>query len=183
MPRLSAGQQARTSGRAPESHSVLARRMLRLRLVVALACATAGALPFHRRDGLQAVVPPDPRAAFPTDARACRGGQDRGMSRALQLGGRAALLNVAYRVALRPRLASWGATDEEARSSLPGDDVLSVGAPTSTMGITIDAPAADVWPWLVQMGCDRAGWYSHDRLDNGGRPSADRIVPDWQRVS
>lgn len=51
------------------------------------------------------------------------------------------------------------------------------------MGITIDAPPADVWPWLVQMGCDRAGWYSHDKLDNGGRPSADRIVPDWQRVS
>src|SRR3954468_19700106 len=100
------------------------------------------------------------------------------MSRALQLGGRVALLNVAYRVALRPRLASWGATDEEARSSLPGDDVLPVGAPTSTMGITIDAPAADVWPWLVQMGCDRAGWYSHDRLDNGGgapaRPGARR---------
>jgi hypothetical protein len=105
------------------------------------------------------------------------------MSKALQLAGRAALLNAAYRVVLRPRLASWGATDEEARASLPGDDVLPVGAPTSTMGITIDAPPADVWPWLVQMGCDRAGWYSHDKLDNGGRPSAEQIVPDWQRVS
>jgi proline iminopeptidase len=105
------------------------------------------------------------------------------MSNALQLAGRATLLNAAYRVVLRPRLASWGATDEEARPSLPRDDVLPVGAPTSTMGITIDAPPADVWPWLVQMGRDRAGWYSHDKLDNGGRASADRIVPDWQRVS
>jgi hypothetical protein len=34
---------------------------------------------------------------------------------------------------------------------------------------------------VVQMGCGRAGWYSHDRLDNGGRPSAERIVPEWQR--
>lgn len=50
----------------------------------------------------------------------------------------------------------------------------------ATHGITIDAPPDAVWPWLVQMGCDRAGWYSHDRLDNGGRPSADRILPEDQ---
>lgn len=105
------------------------------------------------------------------------------MSRALQFAGRAALLNVAYRVALRPRLASWGATDEETRAGLPGDDILPVGATTSTMGVTIDASPADVWPWLVQMGCDRAGWYSHDMLDNAGRPSAERIVSEWQRIS
>jgi hypothetical protein len=36
---------------------------------------------------------------------------------------------------------------------------------------------------LVQMGCDRAGWYSWDRLDNGGRPSARRIHPEWQSIS
>jgi hypothetical protein len=106
-----------------------------------------------------------------------------GMSTALQIAGRAALLNAAYRAVLRPRLASWGATDEETRASLPGDDIVPVGAGTTTMGTTIDAPPADVWPWLVQMGCDRAGWYSHDRLDNGGRPSAEQIVSDWQRVS
>jgi proline iminopeptidase len=105
------------------------------------------------------------------------------MSKALQLASRAALLNVAYRVALRPRLARWGATDEEARESLPGDDILPAGAVTSTMATTIDAPPEDVWPWLVQMGCDRAGWYSHDLLDNAGRPSADHIVDEWQRVS
>jgi hypothetical protein len=40
-----------------------------------------------------------------------------------------------------------------------------------------------VWPWLVQMGCDRAGWYSWDRLDNGGTPSAERIQPEWQDIS
>jgi proline iminopeptidase len=92
-------------------------------------------------------------------------------------------MNVGYRAALQPRLATWGASDEEARASLPGDDVLPVGAVTSTMGTTIDAPPAAVWPWLVQMGCGRAGWYSYDLLDNGGKPSAEQIAPDWQRVS
>ena len=37
-----------------------------------------------------------------------------------------------------------------------------------------------MWPWLVQMGCDRAGFYSWDRLDNGGRPSAENVHPEWQ---
>jgi hypothetical protein len=97
--------------------------------------------------------------------------------------GSAALLNAAYRATLRPRLATWGASDQEARANLPGDDVLPVGATTSTMGTTIDAPPAAVWPWLVQMGCERAGWYSYDVLDNGSRPSAEHIVPGWQRVS
>ena len=40
------------------------------------------------------------------------------------------------------------------------------------MAVTIDAPPDQVWPWLVQMGGDRGGWYFWDRLDNGGRPSA-----------
>jgi proline iminopeptidase len=48
------------------------------------------------------------------------------------------------------------------------------------MAVTIEAPPEQVWPWLAQMGYDRAGWYSWDRLDNGGRPSADRIHPEWQ---
>jgi hypothetical protein len=102
---------------------------------------------------------------------------------AVRAAGSGALLNIAYRAALRPRLATWGATGDEARGSLLGDDILPVGAETATMGTTIDAPPDRVWPWLVQMGWGRAGWYSHDLLDNAGRPSADRIVPEWQRVS
>lgn len=51
------------------------------------------------------------------------------------------------------------------------------------MAVTIDAPPAAVWPWLVQMGCDRARWYSWGRLDSGGRPSADRIHSQWQQVA
>jgi hypothetical protein len=52
-----------------------------------------------------------------------------------------------------------------------------------THAITIDAPIQRVWPWLAQMGSDRAGWYSWDAIDNGGKPSALNIVPDFQTVA
>ena len=51
------------------------------------------------------------------------------------------------------------------------------------MAVTIDAPPDQVWPWLVQMGGDRGGWYSWDRLDNGGRPSATEVHPEWQDLA
>ena len=48
-----------------------------------------------------------------------------------------------------------------------------------THAITIDAPPEAVWPWLVQLGSGRAGWYAYDHIDNGGRPSATgrRVTP------
>ena len=88
-----------------------------------------------------------------------------------------------YAVAVRPRLLRWGATAEEVRQPFPGADIVPGGRRGATMATTIGAPPAAVWPWLVQMGCDRAGWYSFDRLDNGGVPSADRIHPEWQQVA
>ena len=51
------------------------------------------------------------------------------------------------------------------------------------MAVTIDAPPDQVWPWLVQLGGDRGGWYSWDRLDNGGRPSAHEVHPEWQDLA
>jgi hypothetical protein len=58
---------------------------------------------------------------------------------------------------------------------------ISIGS--LTHAITIDRPAREVWPWLVQMGAgSRAGWYSYDFIDNGRRPSADHIVPDLQSI-
>jgi proline iminopeptidase len=53
---------------------------------------------------------------------------------------------------------------------------------TETRGISIDAPASAVWPWLIQMGFKRAGWYSYDAIDNEGA-SSDRIVPEFQALS
>ena len=52
-----------------------------------------------------------------------------------------------------------------------------------TNAISIRGRPADIWPWLAQMGCNRAGWYSYDGLDNGGVPSAERIVPELQKVA
>ncbi len=88
-----------------------------------------------------------------------------------------------YAAWLRPRLWRWGATFAEAYGPYPGADLLPDGERGATMAVTIDAPPDRVWPWLVQMGGDRGGWYSWDRLDNGGRPSATRIHPEWQDLA
>lgn len=65
---------------------------------------------------------------------------------------------------------------------LPGDDVVADAHVELTHAIEIDAPAAAVWPYLLQMGRGRAGWYSWDALDNGGAPSAPVVVPALQDV-
>lgn len=79
-----------------------------------------------------------------------------------------------------PLLWRWGATDGEVAAPFPGADLMPVGERAATMAVTIDAPPEQVWPWLVQMGGDRGGWYSWDRLDNGGQPSARSVHPEWQ---
>jgi proline iminopeptidase len=89
----------------------------------------------------------------------------------------------AYALGVRPRMLRWGASDEEVRQPYPGADLIPGGQRGATMAVTIDAPPSRVWPWLLQMGCDRAGWYSWDRLDNGGVPSAERIHPEWQGLA
>jgi hypothetical protein len=66
---------------------------------------------------------------------------------------------------------------------LPGDELLPDAAEQFTHSIEIDAPPDRVWPWLVQMGCRRAGFYSIDALDNGGVPSAREIIPELQRLA
>ncbi len=85
-----------------------------------------------------------------------------------------------YTWVLRPRIQWLGTSDEERTATYPGDDLIPGGRRYGAMATTIAAPPERVWPWLVQMGCDRAGFYSFDRLDNGGRPSADRIHSQWQ---
>lgn len=66
---------------------------------------------------------------------------------------------------------------------IEGDDILSDARAQLTHATTINAPPKDVWPWLLQMGCQRAGWYSWDVLDNAGKPSADHIIPEYQHLS
>jgi proline iminopeptidase len=81
---------------------------------------------------------------------------------------------------VRPRLLFWGAARDEISRAYPGDELIPDPAHSSTMAATLPAPPERVW--LVQMGYDRAGWYSWDRLDHGGQPSAGRIVPQWQNL-
>ena len=64
---------------------------------------------------------------------------------------------------------------------MPGDDLIPDAAST-TRAITVAAPPEQVWPWLVQLGYGRGGWYSYDWIDNDGQPSADRILPELQQL-
>ncbi|MGH2352162.1 MAG: hypothetical protein ACRDJN_11185, partial [Chloroflexota bacterium] len=89
-----------------------------------------------------------------------------------------------YVLALRPRMARWGATDEEVRLPLPGDEVHAHPAFVSTRAITVNAPLQAVWPWLAQIGQDRGGFYSFTWLENLGGArirNTDRVHPEWQR--
>ena len=90
---------------------------------------------------------------------------------------------VAYRWFFTPWQQQWGAIIDEATRVLPGDDLVVEPAVQTTRAITIAAPPQDVWPWVVQIGADRGGFYSYDWLENLfglGIHSADRIVEDWQ---
>jgi proline iminopeptidase len=77
----------------------------------------------------------------------------------------------------------WGASSAEVAGPYPGGDVVPHGDRGATMAVTIDASPAKVWPWLVQLGGDRGGWYSWDLLDNAGRPSAQEVHPEWQDIA
>jgi hypothetical protein len=77
---------------------------------------------------------------------------------------------------------TWGATQEEVAAAMPGDDLLPWAQYRATRAITIGASREEIWPWLVQVGCLRAGWYANDLLDNFARPSARRIIPELQDI-
>ncbi len=66
----------------------------------------------------------------------------------------------------------WGATPAEVAARLQGEGLVEDAQYQSTRAISIAAPPEAVWPWLVQVGCLRAGWYSNDLLDNLAHPSA-----------
>jgi hypothetical protein len=92
----------------------------------------------------------------------------------------------AYALAGRPWQLHWGATAEEASTSLPGDELVPDAAYVTTRAITVQAPAEAVWPWLVQMGQGRGGLYTYDRLEQiAGLAirSADHIVPELQQLA
>jgi hypothetical protein len=86
----------------------------------------------------------------------------------------------------------WGATEDEVHRSLLGDDLVPHPMLETTHAITIRAPRAAVWPWLVQMGYDRGWWYTDARWYQWvekylwkAKPheSPDRIIPQYQRLA
>ena len=83
---------------------------------------------------------------------------------------------------VKPWHMRWGTTDAENLQSMPGDELIP-GAGQATRAISISARPEEVWPWLVQLGYGKAGWYSYDWIDNDFRPSADRIVPEYQDLT
>jgi hypothetical protein len=88
-----------------------------------------------------------------------------------------------YLLVIGPWQRRWGATDEEVRRAMPGDGLLRSDAPSTTRAITVDASPEVVFPWLLQIGYGRGGWYSYDWIDNDGKPSIERIDPSLQGLA
>jgi hypothetical protein len=89
-------------------------------------------------------------------------------------------------IVARPVTTTWGTTEVERQSLLPGDALVPDARYRLDHAITINAPADSVWPWLVQIGQDRGGFYSYDwleRLFGDNVHNADRIHPEWQQLS
>jgi hypothetical protein len=96
-----------------------------------------------------------------------------------------ALLPWAHLLLVRPWHMRWRVTDEEVRKSLPGDELAPHLTLESTRALTIRALAKEVWRWLVQLGQDRGGFYSYDRLENlagADIHNVDRIVSEMQHL-
>ncbi|HEX9122648.1 MAG TPA: SRPBCC family protein [Actinomycetota bacterium] len=92
---------------------------------------------------------------------------------------------VAYTTLVRPWQLHWGATCAEDLEELPGDDLLPQARLQATRAVTIQARPSDVWPWLVQIGADKGGFYTYDALENAfglGIHSVERLVSGWQHL-
>ena len=88
-------------------------------------------------------------------------------------------------IATAAGIRNWGATGHEQGTELPGDELVADPASVATRAVTVEAPPAEVWRWLVQIGQDRGGMYSYDWLENilGLRiHSTDRIREEWQHL-
>jgi hypothetical protein len=93
-----------------------------------------------------------------------------------------ALAAVVFLGFYRPWQLRWGATAEELARRMPGDEIVRHPIFNATRPVTVNARPEDIWPWIVQLGAFRAGWYTYDLLDNFGRRSAERIVPELQHM-
>ncbi len=93
------------------------------------------------------------------------------------------MIYIALVLAIRPWNMRWGTTAAERAMSLPGDQLVPVAHYRIDHGVTVNAPTTAVWPWLIQIGQDRGGFYSYSSLENaiGAQvTNAEQIVPEWQ---
>lgn len=91
---------------------------------------------------------------------------------------------LSYELGTKKWMRGWGTTEEERNRSYLGDEHVPDPGVEITQGITIDAPPAEVWPWLAQLGQDRGGFYSYEWLENmaGCRmKNAESVHPEWQQ--
>ena len=91
-------------------------------------------------------------------------------------------VGITYFIYYRPWQLRWGATEVELKQSLPGDDIVDNPSFNATRVVTIEARSQDIYPWIVQIGIKRAGWYSYDLLDNLGKKSAMEILDEYQNI-
>lgn len=87
-----------------------------------------------------------------------------------------------YLFIIRPWQLRWGATDAEVALSLPGDGNVKQPSFAGTRAVTVRANPGAIWPWLVQLGTKRAGFYSLDWIDNAGIHSSERVIPELQHI-
>ena len=90
------------------------------------------------------------------------------------------IIAVLFHTIYRPWQMYWGAVDEEISRVMVGDNIIKNSDFNSTRAVTINASPERIWPWLIQIGYKKAGFYSYDFLDNNGIPSAERIIPEYQ---
>jgi len=86
---------------------------------------------------------------------------------------------------LTPWMDRWGATENEISANLPGDELVPSPASFVNRAITIHAKPEQIYPWIVQIGAEKAGWYSHAWLEgllNCQIVNADSIHPEWQNL-
>ncbi len=91
----------------------------------------------------------------------------------------------AYLLLVGPWQRRWGATDEEVQRAMPGDEEVEHPLMNATRAVTINARPEEIWPWLVQIGTGRAGWYSYDWIENLmglNISSTDSIIPEFQQL-
>jgi hypothetical protein len=102
-------------------------------------------------------------------------------------GGAGLAAAIGYRYIVSPRLHTWGATPDEVHRPMPGDELVPNPMMSGTRAVTIAAPPEDIWPWLVQIGYGRAGFYSYKAIERlmglTAISNADRVLSEFQQLT